>query len=231
MSKPKSVDRPAPSFWLPFAVIGVVGMLLGATITYLTLRPRLQPPRESVTATVINNEDPASQLPPPELTAGLLPAQADHALANFYYDHQNWAEAIRLYNSAIKQGIDTADIHTDLGNACRFIGRIDEALAEYTRAQQLDPNHEFSLYNLGGLYLDDLRQPDKAVEIWNQYLVRFPTGRNVDAVRQSIARARSGPAGLAVPAAASSAKTNATEDLILRQIKSGQSDKTATSTR
>ena len=216
-------SRPAPSFWLPFVVIGLVGMLLGGTITYLALRPNLQSSRDTpVAAAPATNTDSTSHVPPPELTAGLLPAQADHALANFYYDHQNWTEAIRLYNSAIAQGVDTADIHTDLGNAYRFIGRAGEALEQYNRAQLLDPNHEFSLFNLGGLYLEDLKQPAKAIETWNQYLARFPTGRNVEAARQFIAKAKAGAAGAAMEPSAASGSTSATEDLILRQIKTAQ---------
>jgi len=230
MSKPQPAARPTPSFWLPFVVIGLVGLLLGATITYLALRPRLQQSRDPVAAPVVA-QDPSTHLPSPDLTEGQLPAEADHTRGNFYYDHQNWSEAIRYYNSAIKQGIDNADIHTDLGNAYRFSGRPNDALTEYTRAQQLNPNHEFSLFNLGGLYLEDLRQPDKAVEIWNEYLTRFPAGRNVEAARDFIARAKSGPAGLTSPSATTSAKNSATEDLILRQIKAGQIDKSAAPAR
>lgn len=222
MAKNQPIERPAPSFWLPFVTVGVVGMLLGATITYLALRPKLQQARE-VAASPVSHQDPTSHLPPPELTAGLLPAQADHARANFYYDHQNWPEAIRLYSSAIKQGVENADIHTDLGNAYRFVGRTDDALAEYTHAQQLDPNHEFSLFNQGGLYLEDLHQPAKAVEIWNQYLARFPAGRNVAAARQLIAQATMGTGGAALPGVTSPEKPSATEDLILRHIKAGES--------
>ena len=64
--------------------------------------------------------------------------------------------------------------------------------------------------------------PERALEIWNRYLVRFPTGRNADAARQLIIQARSGAAGLSSPAAATTGSSSATEDLILKQIKSKQ---------
>ena len=217
-TKPPAVP-PTPSFWVPFAAIGVVGALLGASFTYLALRPSLQQAGAAVspaTAPV----DSTSHLPSPELTAGQSPAEADRTLGNFYYDQQNWPEAIKNYRSAISLGLDDANIRTDLGNAYRFTGRADDALAEYRHAQTQDPTHEFSLFNQGGLYLEDLKQPDKAVEIWNQYLARFPSGRNAAAARQLIIQVRSGAAGLASPAAAGS--SSATEDLILKQIKSKQ---------
>ncbi len=212
-------SQPAGSYWLPFAFIGLIGALLGATITYLALRPAL-PPATTGAAPVVN-PDSSTHLPAPELTAGQTPAQADHTLGNFYYDHQNWPQAITHYESAIRQGIDDADIRTDLGNAYRFAGRIDDALAQYGRAQKMDPSHEFSLFNQGGLYLDDLKQPAKAIAVWQEYLVRFPTGQNVMAARQLIAQAQ-GATGLSPSLPAVSGNPSSTEALILDRIKAGQ---------
>jgi hypothetical protein len=212
--------QPAGSFWLPFVFIGLIGALLGATVTYLALRPAQAP---VVGGAAPANPDPTTHLPTPDLTAGQSPAEADRTLGNFYYDHQNWIQAIARYESAIRQGVDDADIRTDLGNAYRFAGRTDDALAQYHRARQMNPAHEFSLFNQGGLYLEDLKQPAKAVEIWQEYLTRFPTGRNVAAARQLIVQAQSGSGGLSLPAPETAAgQPSATEQLILRQIQAGQ---------
>src|SRR5438105_4611248 len=173
MSKKSLPASQSPaSFWLPFVCIGLIGALVGSTITYLALRPGLHPAAPAAAA--VANPDPTVQLPSPELTAGQTPAQADRTLGNFYYDHQNWMQAINHYETAIRQGTDDADIRTDLGNSYRFIGRFDDALAQYHRAQTLNPQHEFSLFNQGGLYLEDLKQPAKAVAVWQEYLARFP---------------------------------------------------------
>ncbi len=218
---PAPSPQSAPSFWLPFATIGLLGVLIGATLTYLALRPQLRPPGATA-ALPVANPDPTTHLPTPELTAGQPPAQADRTLGNFYYDHQNWSQAIRYYESAIKQGSDDADIRTDLGNAYRFAGRPADALVQYGRAQAMNPAHEFSLFNQGGLYLEDLKQPAKAIEIWQSYIARFPQGRNVEAARQLIAQAQTGVTGLVLPPPTAPGKSSATEDLILQQIKAGQ---------
>jgi hypothetical protein len=211
---------PAGSFWLPFVAMGLVGALLGATITYLALRPGLQPAVSPVVS--LPNPDPGTHQPGPELTAGQTPAQASRNLGNFYYDHQNWPQAISHYESAIRQGSDDADIRTDLGNVYRFAGRFDDALTQYRRAQEMNPQHEFSLFNQGGLYLDELKQPAKAIEIWQQYLARFPNGRTVDAARQLIAQAQAGPGGMPAPVHSGPGQTaSPVEKLILEQIKSG----------
>lgn len=215
----KSQPTPAPSPWLALMLSGLTGLLLGATGMYFLLLPKLtrpallpQPPLMAAP------HDPASHLPPPGLTAGMNPALAARTLGNFYYDHQNWPQAISQYESAIQQGSDDADIRTDLGNAYRFSGRPDDALAQYTAAQRMNPAHEFSLFNQGGLYLEELHQPAKAIALWQEYLVRFPQGRNVSAAQQLIAQAQnsSGRALGNAPAPAAAAPARADEERLLR---------------
>lgn len=187
---------------MPYALVGVCGVCLGIIGTVLILRPQLQRTPAQVTLSEQSGATApmAAGLPPAGLTAGMTPAQADRTLGNFYYDQSNWPQAIRYYESALKQGADDADLRTDLGNAYRFSGRANDALAEYQRAQQMNPQHEFSLFNLGGLYFEELHNPQKAIETWNLYLTRFPNGRNVSAARQLLAQANT-PMGGVVPAA------------------------------
>lgn len=225
MSK-KATPPPATSFWTTFAITALFGALFGATITFFFVRSS-QPKATAVatgTTTTATNPDPATHRPDPALTAGQNPVQADRTLGNFYYDHQNWPKAIEHYQSAIRQGSDDADIRTDLGNAYRFAGRPDDALVQYGLAQKMRPTHEFSLFNQGGLFLEDFKQPARAVEIWQEYLVRFPTGRNVEAARQLIARTQGTDVLPALPSpTAAGPKTSPAEDLILRQIQAAQS--------
>lgn len=222
MSKKAASTPPAPSpSWVTFGIIGLFGVLFGATLMYFALRGRAPVPG-AVPAAV--NPDPASHRPDPNLTAGQPPAQAARTLGNFYYDHQNWPQAIEHYQAAIRQGSDDADIRTDLGNAYRFAGRPDDALLQYTLAQKMDASHEFSLFNQGGLYLEAYQQSAKAVEVWQEYLARFPNGRSAAAARQLIAQVQGGlPVVPALPAtapdsASAPAAPSAAESLILRQI-------------
>jgi len=198
MSRPTdhAPARAAESPWLAFGLMGVTGALLGATATYLWLLPRLAPTGADAT-TPAALVQPATGLPPPELTAGMVPAEADRALGNFYYDRQDWLQAARSYESAIKGGADDPDVRTDLGNAYRFSNRPNDALAQYRRAQELNPNHEFSLFNQGGLFLEDLKDRDQAVAVWTEYLRRFPQGQNVLAAQKLLAQTGERPAGTA----------------------------------
>lgn len=181
-------SKPADSPWLALGLAGLGGTLLGATVMYFLLLPKLhRDPMVGALAPVAET-NPLAHLPPPELTAGLPPAQGDRARGNFYYDHQNWPEAIRAYEAALKQGSDDADIRTDLGNSYRFSNRPDDALVQYRLAQKMNPGHEFSLFNQGALFSEDFKQPQKAIEAWTEYLRRFPQGRNVVAAQQLVAQ-------------------------------------------
>lgn len=222
MSQAKSKPPPpAATPWVTIAIVGLFGILFGATLMFFALR------RPSTASTAPS--DPATHVPAPGLTAGQPPAEAARTLGNFYYDHQNWPLAIQHYESAIRQGSDDADIRTDLGNAYRFAGRPDDARIQYELAQKMSPSHEFSLFNQGGLYYEELQQPAKAVEIWQEYLRRFPNGRSVNLARQLIAQARiSLPApdmtGAAPVVATPAAPVpgSASEQLILRQIQAAR---------
>lgn len=228
MSKKAAPTPPAPSpSWATFAIIGLFGVLFGATLMYFALRTRQPAPGAVPAAT---NPDPTSHRPDPALTAGKAPAEAARTLGNFYYDHRNWPQAIEHYQSAIRQGSDDADIRTDLGNAYRFAGRPDDALLQYDLAQKMNPAHEFSLFNQGGLFLEAYNQPAKAIEVWQEYLERFPNGRSAAAARQLIAQVQGGlpvvpalPASTPASAPAPAAPPSAAENLILRQIEAARS--------
>ncbi len=230
MSKKTAPAQPAAtSSWFTVGLIALFGALFGATLMFFALRPS-QPAAPAPTGTALP-ADPALHRPDPGLTAGKSPADAARSLGNFYYDHQNWSQAIEHYQSAIRQGSDDADIRTDLGNAYRFASRPDDALLQYQLAQKMNPAHEFSLFNQGGLFIEAYQQPAKAVEIWQAYLQRFPNGRSAAAARQLIDQTQGGlpvvpnlpaTAPVAGPAPAQTPAPSAAENLILRQIEAAR---------
>ncbi len=125
----------------------------------------------------------------PPLDTRLSPAQTAVASGNWYYDRKNWPRAIEAYEKAIALGVDNSDVRTDLGNAYRFSDRPQKALEQYEIAQKQNPQHENSLFNQGGLYAFSLNQPEKALEIWREYLARFPQSPNAPKTRELISEA------------------------------------------
>jgi len=122
----------------------------------------------------------------PSLDNNLSPTQTAVASGNWYYDRKNWPRAIEAYEKAIALGADNSDVRTDLGNAYRFSDRPQKALEQYEIAQKQNPQHENSLFNQGGLYAFSLNRPEKALEIWREYLARFPQSPNAPKTRELI---------------------------------------------
>ncbi len=52
----------------------------------------------------------------------------------------------------------------------RKMGLFDKAINNFERANKLDPKHAQSLFNLGVVYANDLKQKDKAIAAWQRYL-------------------------------------------------------------
>jgi tetratricopeptide (TPR) repeat protein len=184
-------QRPA---WIGFAVTGLIAAACGAAIS-ASILPKAAPPKAAPVAAIapvaptpasppatapVSSADTSAAgntMPTPDLILDLPPAKAALNLGNWSYDHKNWPAAIAYYTEAVKRGFgDNPDVLTDLGNAYRFSGQPQKALAQYFLAQQRQPSHETSLFNEGGVYANDLNDPKKAIDVWKQYLTRFPKG-------------------------------------------------------
>ncbi|MEO6907862.1 MAG: tetratricopeptide repeat protein [Abditibacteriaceae bacterium] len=207
MSQPKT---PITHNWLQYLILIVIAGLVGTGVALFITSRHNAAPNIPVTNEAIANTNSASATPsdpfgkgqnttpstptthdePPPMLAGNMPApQAALTLGNWYFDHQNWKKAIDKYEAAIKLGIDNADVRTDLGSAYRFSGNAQKALEEYQHAHKMNPQHENSLFNQGAIYVLMLKQPQKGVEVWKEYIKEFPQGKSVDNAKKLIAQA------------------------------------------
>ncbi|MBK9314914.1 MAG: tetratricopeptide repeat protein [Acidobacteria bacterium] len=74
------------------------------------------------------------------------------AIGEFYMTIEAPADAIRALENAGKAGENTAMLHRALGAAYRIGLRLDDAIAEYQQAIQIDPLEKRAYYELGNLY-------------------------------------------------------------------------------
>jgi tetratricopeptide (TPR) repeat protein len=178
----KSEPSTRQSLW-NYILTVVVSAATGAGLTWLITSQRskseFHPLPSSPPTTAFNTTPDVS-----ELSAG----DAAVVLGNFAYDHQRWPEAIRRYEEAIASGVDTADVHTDLGSAFRFSGQPKQALNQYTIAQKLNPQHENSLFNQISLFTEVLHEPTRAIPLCEEFIRRFPASDKLSAVQQQLAR-------------------------------------------
>jgi tetratricopeptide (TPR) repeat protein len=157
----------------------ILSAAVGAGVMWLVMSqrsPSMERPRPMMTS----NPSPAADI------SGLSTADAAVIRGNQAYDHQQWAEAIREYQQAIAGGRDNADVRTDLGNAYRFSAQPEKALEQYTIAQRQNPQHENSLFNQIGLFMEVMHDPIRATPICEEFIRRFPNSEKVETVKEKL---------------------------------------------
>jgi cytochrome c-type biogenesis protein CcmH/NrfG len=119
-------------------------------------------------------------------------------LGNDYFDTDQTQKAINAYGKALQidpNNQNTPNLLTDQGVMYRKIGLFDKAVENFTKASSLDPKHTQSLFNLGVVYANDLKQKDKAIAAWQRYLAldsTSPQGQQVKAMVEDM-KAGGGP--------------------------------------
>ena len=108
--------------------------------------------------------------------------QAWITLGNDYFDSNQAQKAVQAYTKALELDPSNANVLTDQGVMFRALGFYDRALANFDKANKLDPKHLQSLYNTGIVYAVDLKQPAKAKAVFESLLQK---DQNSDLARQA----------------------------------------------
>jgi CHAT domain-containing protein/Flp pilus assembly protein TadD len=125
-------------------------------------------------------------------------ARSHHELGVFFLTQQNYSDAIKELETALKFDERNAQIHNDLGVAhfelSKTLGKKYEELArsleEFTKATEIDSNSLEALFNRS-LALQELDMPGEAKESWTRYLQKDSTSPWADEARKNLARLES----------------------------------------
>ena len=183
---------------IQLVLLGLIAFSTGGILMWLLLSNSAKPPEVSAPTTpVVQPADQSAfeavrehQLAQAPNVSGMDPKQAALTLANWSFDHKAWSEAISQYEKAIALGSDNPDVRTDLGSAYRFSGQFEKAIEQYQIANRQNPQHENSLFNLASLYLQNLRQPDKAIALLEDFEHKFPQSGALPRVHEMLNEAR-----------------------------------------
>ncbi len=116
-------------------------------------------------------------------------------LGNDYFDTRQPQKAIDAYARALELKPNSPNVLTDMGVMYRDLGQFDRAVANFQKANQLDPKHVQSLFNLGVVYLNDLKQPKKAIEVWNKVIQSAPQSEQAQQAKVAIEEAKKAGVG------------------------------------
>lgn len=117
-------------------------------------------------------------------------ANAVLQLANLNYDIENWSRAAELYDQFLGLRPNSPDVLSDLGICYRGMGRFEEALEIFERAQQLEPGHWQSLFNEVVVQAFDLKDFAAAEKGLDQLRALQPDNPNVERLVQEVERQR-----------------------------------------
>ena len=184
-------------------------LALGVTLGYL-FRGSASPAEQTVAASQVSNGnatqgageaqvDPAQQkevldhaLAP--ILAGLQSNSQDFdatvKVANLYYDARQYPDAIKYYQLALKIQPQNADVRTDLGTSLWYTGDADAAIVEFQQALKFEPGRESTLFNLGVVRWQGKKDPNGAVQAWEELLQRNPNSAQKQQIEDFIAKAK-----------------------------------------
>ena len=117
-------------------------------------------------------------------------AEALKRLGNLYHDARMWPQAVEFYEKAVALTPNDPNLLTDLGTCYGGVGRNDEAVAMFAKANNIDPNHWQSLFNtviIAGLNAHDFDTAEAALA----KLAALPAGQqHVPQLRQALDQAK-----------------------------------------
>ncbi len=112
--------------------------------------------------------------------------QAWIQLGNDYFDTHQPQKAVEAYGKALKLAPDNPDVLTDQGVMFRDLGEYDKAIANFEKANRIDPKHAQSLFNLGVVYARDKKDAAKAIQVWNRVIALDPSSEQAARARAAL---------------------------------------------
>ena len=111
-------------------------------------------------------------------------------LANFLYDQKQYNKAIEWYQRALELDPKNVNGHTDLGTAYFYTGRPQDALREYDKSLEINPQHEPTLLNTIVVNLEGLHDLAAAQKAWDRLNKLNPNHPALAGLKEQINTAR-----------------------------------------
>jgi cytochrome c-type biogenesis protein CcmH/NrfG len=135
-------------------------------------------PPINIDSTIQALEDQAAQSP--------QDPNAALRLANFFFDHQRFQDAVPWYEKALKLDPKNSDARTDLGTVYFNLGQPQKALEEYKKSLEADPRHEPTIYNMIIVYMEGMHDAAAARAAWEKLHAMDPNYKGLDSLKQKL---------------------------------------------
>lgn len=111
-------------------------------------------------------------------------------LGNLYYDHHIFPEAIDYYTRALALRPNEVNVRTDLGTAFWYAGFPEKAVAEYEKSLAVDATHVNTLFNMGVVRMEGLKDAQGAAAAFEKLLRQNLAPQQRARAEEMLARAR-----------------------------------------
>lgn len=175
-------------------ILGVSGLIIGFLLGILVGGKTMgggsanAPAPTQTAAPIVNQADLNARIAEIEKVVAKDPknVQAWVTLGNDYFDAHNPQKAVQAYAKALELNPNDPNVLTDQGVMFRALGFFDKALANFEKANQLNPQHLQSLYNSGIVYAVDMKQPAKARPIFEKVAQQGGSGELGNQAREML---------------------------------------------
>lgn len=203
-SSPPNVSRRWQ--WKAIAVWAVVGVFVAASAGVLWRGLSDRSGGESLTGRSLGAQSAADQQSLLEADIARNPnnAAAHRALARFFLQEQQYAQALREFDRAAALDPQDAESRAYGGWVLSLAGLSDRALPRLDEAIAVDPEYADAYFFRGMVYFRGFGQPEQAIPDFERFLAIAPNAPMAEQVRGvlSAARQTSGVAPTTVPSTA-----------------------------
>lgn len=120
----------------------------------------------------------------PQMLAGMLQA------AHVSLDQGRYAEAMTAYRAVLDRDPQNVDALTHLGVILQIGGHTEGALLAFDSALAIDPQYLHALHNKGAVLYELKQDYAGAIQAWEAFLARVPSGADAERIRSRIQDAR-----------------------------------------
>ncbi|HEY1577809.1 MAG TPA: tetratricopeptide repeat protein [Terracidiphilus sp.] len=108
------------------------------------------------------------------------------SIGNLYYDAQQYPIAIDYYNRALQSKPSDSSVRTDMATAYWYLGRADQAIAQFDKALTYAPDNPNTLFNRGLVKWQGKHDAAGAIADWKKLLATTPNYEQKDKVQQML---------------------------------------------
>lgn len=189
------MSRDALAFALAGTVFGLlVGWIVGSQVA--VSRPAAAPAVEATSTSAGDTAATGQQRPRlDEARIASLRAAAQQnprnpqpriELGNLYFDAEQYDEAIKWYEEALKLDPRNVNVSTDLGVSYYYTNQPDRALAQFEQSLRLDPTHTKTILNVGIVRAFGKQDLAGAMEAWQRVVELAPDSPEGRAAKQAL---------------------------------------------